>query len=1374
MKRFLRKAVLLTLFALTCFTAEATTYYINALTGNDISGNGSLSNPWRTLNHAFERDTNGIYVNSFASGDVVQLSAHTFIEIGQFNVPAGVSIEGAGIGQTILKAASSFYYYPVSPEFAPDKFLITLSSSGQVNGNQSLKNFTIDGDEKKLHGGIYVNRNAVVIENVRVQYVNFSGIWLNGSNNCDLVGLQLKDCAWGSSGWCSAALQIANGSDIDVHGFDINEGRGYGIKNLGHAKNAPFADIKIHDGSISVNPVGLWAGGAAPNISIEFWGGSFPGTEIYNCYVDNHISLVNDSTGQRAVSIKVHDNVFDILGPRANGKGYGLELSVNDAEVYNNWFYGGDNGIVNWAKERKFSNWNIHHNTFYFNRPKHTESLPVWPSGVITTHKNAIEDVIIANNTVEMVGETMDFLVFDNRADPVTNPTSNNITVTKNLIIDSQLAADYAHWENRVVRVLNGAVVTNVNVSANWFQDITGDVITGVTYASNNSGDPLITKTNPRPDPYYRLQSGSPLHGQDIGAYGSTAGGINVVENSEFDNDTTNWILGDWSGPGYSNGGNSFSVVQGAGLSGNNAAHVNIVNANSIGWTLQLMQQLNLMLQTGKTYEISFRAKAESTRTIGVALHGNTSDADYWSATANLTSIPQSFGPYTFTNTNIGVSGEASFNITFFLSSLAVNDVWIDKVSVRDISLVPVTNVSLSPVSATLVVGANQQLTNAIVPVNATNQNVTWTTSHPGIAAVSSTGLVTAVAAGNATITVTTADGNHTASAVITVVVPVTSVTVSPATVTKAVGTTQQLTKTIAPANATNQNVTWTTNNPSVATVSATGLVNAVSNGTAIITVTTTDGSKTAASTITVVRPVTSVTVSPATATKAVGTTQQLTKTIAPANATNQNVTWTTNNPSVATVSATGLVNAVSNGTATITVTTADGNKTATSIITVVRPVTSVSVSPTAATIAVGSTQQLTKTIAPANATNQNVTWSTSNTGIATVSAAGLVNGVSAGNATITVTTVDGNKIATSVITVVVPVTGVTVSPNTASVDVGNTQQLTNAITPSNATNQNVTWATSNSNVAIVNASGLVTAMAPGSTTITVTSASGNHTATASITVPSVNVVANPEFDNGTTNWTLGDWSGPNYSSGGNSFSVVQGAGLSGTNAAYVNIVNTNSTGWTLQLMQQLGLLLQYGKTYEISFMAKAESARTISAALHGNTTDVDYWSTTANLTTTAQNFGPYTFTSNNSGISGEASFNITFFLSSTAINDVWIDKVSVRDVTLVPPGDPGRDPDGDPDGRMYTTLIAEEITDVFSERVQVYPNPIKSGEMLYLTLPGSTGALKITDMMGRPHYRLNITKAKQEIATDVLSQGLYLLEYQHSAGRTVIKVIIK
>ena len=96
--------------------------------------------------------------------------------------------------------------------------------------------------------------------------------------------------------------------------------------------------------------------------------------------------------------------------------------------------------------------------------------------------------------------------------------------------------------------------------------------------------------------------------------------------------------------------------------------------------------------------------------------------------------------------------------------------------------------------------------------------------------------------------------------------------------------------------------------------------------------------------------------------------------------------------------------------------------------------VTGVTVSPTSASVAIGATTQLTATVAPSNATNKAVNWSSSNTAIATVNSNGLVTGIVAGSATITVTTVDGNKTSTSSITVSVATTWTKVDDTDASI----------------------------------------------------------------------------------------------------------------------------------------------------------------------------------------------------------------------------------------------------------------------------------------------------------------------------------------------------
>jgi hypothetical protein len=121
----------------------------------------------------------------------------------------------------------------------------------------------------------------------------------------------------------------------------------------------------------------------------------------------------------------------------------------------------------------------------------------------------------------------------------------------------------------------------------------------------------------------------------------------------------------------------------------------------------------------------------------------------------------------------------------------------------------------------------------------------------------------------------------------------------------------------------------------------------------------------------------------------------------------------------VATVNASGLVRGIAAGNAVITVTTQDGNKTATCNVTVRQPVTGVTFKQTAITIGIGETATLIPTVQPSNATNKDVTWSSVNTGVATVNTSGLVTAVAVGTTNITVRTQDGNRTANCAVTVV-------------------------------------------------------------------------------------------------------------------------------------------------------------------------------------------------------------------------------------------------------------------------------------------------------------------------------------------------------------------
>ena len=203
------------------------------------------------------------------------------------------------------------------------------------------------------------------------------------------------------------------------------------------------------------------------------------------------------------------------------------------------------------------------------------------------------------------------------------------------------------------------------------------------------------------------------------------------------------------------------------------------------------------------------------------------------------------------------------------------------------------------------------------------------------------------------------------------------------------------------------------------------GTPTAKKTSTFTVTATNAYGSDSGNFTLTIgVQAVTGVTLNKNTTTIKVGGTETLTATVEPANATNKAVTWSSSDASIATVKD-GVVTAVTPGTAKITVTTVDGNKTATCEVTVTTatvPVTGVTLDPTSLTLDVNQTATLTATITPNDATNQNVTWTSDNPSVATVSG-GVVTAVAPGEATITATTQDGSgKTATCTVTVNKPV----------------------------------------------------------------------------------------------------------------------------------------------------------------------------------------------------------------------------------------------------------------------------------------------------------------------------------------------------------------
>ena len=316
-----------------------------------------------------------------------------------------------------------------------------------------------------------------------------------------------------------------------------------------------------------------------------------------------------------------------------------------------------------------------------------------------------------------------------------------------------------------------------------------------------------------------------------------------------------------------------------------------------------------------------------------------------------------------------------------------------------------------------------------------------------------------------------------------------------------------QLTATVVALGGADPSVTWSSDATSIATVDASGLVTGVAAGQAHITATSNfDGTKSATATITVATSpsITSVTINEGNQVINPGATVQLNVTVNAAGGADPSVSWSSDNTAAATVDSAGLVTGVAGGTAHIKATSNFDNSKSSQITVDVTPkaVTGVAIPEGDQSINVGATYQFSANVTATGGADPSVTWSSSDTSVASVDAAGLVSGVAGGTATIKATSnFDNSQSASVTVTVVAPaVTSVTINQPNQTLTAPTTAQLTATVDAVGGADASVNWGTSDTNVATVNSSGLVTTVCAGTATITATS-NFDNTKTSQITV---------------------------------------------------------------------------------------------------------------------------------------------------------------------------------------------------------------------------------------------------------------------------------
>ena len=411
---------------------------------------------------------------------------------------------------------------------------------------------------------------------------------------------------------------------------------------------------------------------------------------------------------------------------------------------------------------------------------------------------------------------------------------------------------------------------------------------------------------------------------------------------------------------------------------------------------------------------------------------------------------------------------------------------------------VAVQSVSLSQSKLTMYAGDSHTLAATVLPSNATDKSLKWSSSNSSVATVDANGLVKAVGYGKATITVACASNSALkATCEVNVYARCTGVQISATTQQLYVGDSFMLTAHTLPLSTTDGKIEWSVSDENVVKRSADGTVTAVGAGTAEVIAKSVDGGHIAKCTVTVkvyVLPE-SVTLNKQSLTMYSGDTFTLVATVLPQDAVDKSLNWSSSDNNVITIDSNGTVKAVGYGKATVTVACAAKNTIKTTCeITVYEHTAGVKISATSKQLYEGESFMLTANTLPLSTSDGKIEWSISNEKVVKRNADGTVVAVGVGTADVVAKSVDGGHTAKCTVTVkkfILP-ESVTLNKQSLTMYSGDTFNLVATVLPDDVIDNSIEWSSSDNNVVTVNSDGFVKAVGYGKAIVTATCVAKN------------------------------------------------------------------------------------------------------------------------------------------------------------------------------------------------------------------------------------------------------------------------------------------
>lgn len=524
MKRTLRLWLLALITFCSSFSASAITVYVSP-NGNDVTGNGTAGNPYKTFTKAFSVAGN--------PGDTVRLLAGTWWLDAPVTVPAGVHLIGETTGISRLRTTALMDHRAGSATGNDFPWAVVRIVEQTNNTRQVISRIHIDGKAKigadsikSAWVGILVkDRDKVDISYVTVRNTYFSGILFWDTDENTLTHATLTNTAWGSTGWHSGSITMGRVSNTVIDDVTVSEGVS-GTTNWGYGMKAYFStpatleNVTVRNSTFTCNPVGFFVenGNPLPNIAFEWHEAKAINCEISNNTFYNNLSLVNaySPNGPGVKSVRVHGNKFF---KQAGDNGYyAIELTENNAEIDHNFFKGGKYPIAHWylnGASAASTGWEVHHNVF-------TE-IEGQTEGIIRL-KNTLTNSRFVHNTFHIISSAFDCVFKVDQS----NISITGLNIQNNIFTKSSGTTAVTQLSGSNVTVSSNDFSYNalVNVTVNSTMVIPYNNITPVSAGLIGSGA--------QPSPYFSLQSNSACINagrNDVGyPYNSCAADIGAFE----------------------------------------------------------------------------------------------------------------------------------------------------------------------------------------------------------------------------------------------------------------------------------------------------------------------------------------------------------------------------------------------------------------------------------------------------------------------------------------------------------------------------------------------------------------------------------------------------------------------------------------------------------------------------------------------------------------------------------------------------------------------------------------------------------------------------------------------------------------------------